>query len=340
MGAGPAGSTCAVALAEAGWRVLLAEGSRLTRARPADTLAPAALRRLSSFLGSQALSPAVAVPCRGVVAQWGAGEPQIADYEFDPNGLGGTVMRPALDRLLFERAKAAGVDARLGWFELRRGEEKARGLTRVDFVTDDGAVTESARMIVNATGRNSTLPGGERIYGDSRLAYWTILPAARTDQMLWVEKTADDWWYLVQLPDGSAQLVMVTSCRATKGGAIDRKGFFEERFECCRFLREALPDKLPDEFRVSGGDARVSRLIPPVAGNCLSIGDASCACDPLSGQGWLRAFESASAATQAITGVLASGHRTALDDFARTLERAGHDHLLESSRYHAVAASS
>jgi 2-polyprenyl-6-methoxyphenol hydroxylase-like FAD-dependent oxidoreductase len=325
VGGGPAGSVCAASLARRGWQVLLAEAGDFSKPRPAETLGPAAVRLLERLAWVK--RDDTAGVCRGVLAKWGAAEAEVRDYELEQCEAGWIVRRPEIDRLLFARAGCVGVATRLRWRCLGVRVDGTDTVS-VEFSTPAGAHQEAARFVVEATGRHPMGGGASRVHLDRQVAYFTTVGAAlETHDLLWVESAEAGWWYLIGL-SGGAQLVFVTEARPRSAGPGARVAFFEEQFERTRLLRPLFPE--PPRFEaIRACDARAARPGHAPPDRVLRIGDAAGSADPLSGQGWAQALESALAGADVVSGCLVGAGSLDRAAFERSAA-ARHDHHLET----------
>src|SRR4051794_13886622 len=107
VGAGPAGSALALALARSGHSVILVEASHFDRPRIGETLAPDVeplLRRLGVWQRFGELAP---LPSWGVRSHWVAEQIDTQPYFGHPYGQGWHVDRRAVDQLLAAAAEDA-----------------------------------------------------------------------------------------------------------------------------------------------------------------------------------------------------------------------------------------
>ena len=167
MGGGPAGSTAATLVADAGLKTLLVERERMPRFHVGESLMPETywtLRRLG-VLDRLRLEPFT----RKVGVQFVDGDGKISQpflfAEHDPRDCVQTwhVERAAFDKLLFERAAEAGAECH----DCTRASHvrlSASPPHRVEIKKAGGPTSEvSARVVIDATGQQSLLANRLRL---------------------------------------------------------------------------------------------------------------------------------------------------------------------------------
>jgi flavin-dependent dehydrogenase len=162
VGAGPAGSLAAIALARSGARVLLVDRARFPRDKLCgDTLNPGAMRVLDRF-GLRAAVEAVSRPLEGMLLTGNGGVQVRGTYG---RGLMARALtRRVLDQLLVEAAIAAGAQFQDGvrvhepMVDESGGRTTVRGavLCRTDG-TGPSRLRVPAQITIAADGRHSTL---------------------------------------------------------------------------------------------------------------------------------------------------------------------------------------
>jgi flavin-dependent dehydrogenase len=156
IGGGPAGASCAIALARSGRRVLLLERETIARPRMGESLSPAAVRHLEAIGLGDHLAKAGFVIKTG--AKFFAG-PGAASWTVR-YGTGGTraihVRREELDGMLLAQAAESGVWVRHGCrvSGIRWEGDRARA---VRYQVADEPAEATARWVVDAGGRQCVI---------------------------------------------------------------------------------------------------------------------------------------------------------------------------------------
>ena len=211
IGGGPAGCAAALSLRELRpeLSVLVAEGTSYGATRLGEVLSPAA-RSLLEHLGVAAAFDEegfVAAPGTGVV--WGSVELTDNPSLFSARGDGTHLDRARFDAMLAREAERRGAVVRSG--AKLSGSDAVPGGWQLTFSDDS---TETARFIIDATGRTATFARarGARIQAEDRLTGFARFCAteAGSDPRMIVEACPDGWWYTAPLPGGTRVVTFLT----------------------------------------------------------------------------------------------------------------------------------
>jgi 2-polyprenyl-6-methoxyphenol hydroxylase-like FAD-dependent oxidoreductase len=281
-GGGPAGLAAAIAARERGLSVVIADVCQPPIEKPCgEGLLPdalAALRRLGVTVGPQA-----SYPFRGIRF---LGGDAVAEASF-PDGCGLGIRRPALHRLLVERAVRAG--ARLVW------NARVSGISP-DGVVLDGVMVRS-RWIIGADGVNSRIRRwaglGRCTHDTSRFGFrrhYRVAPWSDCVEIYW--GYAGQFYITPVSPQEICAVFLSQDRRLRMDDALP--GFPELQAR----LRGAVA---ADAERGAISVSRRFRAV--VRGRVALIGDASASVDAVTGQGLCLAFRQA----WALADALASG---------------------------------
>ena len=354
VGAGPAGSATALALARRGWRVALLERTRFEQPRIGESLAPNVqepLRALGLWPAFMALAP---LPSWGTVSVWGDAVAQSHSHLHNPYGCGWHVDRRAFDRMLADAAAVAGAHVVEGVAVKRsRYRDGAWWLDTMSHATQSEAEHQPivARVLIDATGRRAHVAralGAKRMLFDRLVGVavqWAGIDATEREHLL-VETARDGWWYSAPLPQGAH-----VDCDAMIAMLMTDA-------DLCARLRLTEPDRWQDVLRLSqttrqrlNGAHLISRPIVHCAhsqrlrrdgatteGPWLAVGDATLAVDPISGSGVLRALRTARAAVDAVNEILARplSAQNVLAAYEDERDKECTTYLLERAQYYAA----
>ena len=293
MGGGPAGAACAIACAQPGLTVGLAERDAEPRDKPGEALHPGVEPLLSQLgVSSAELEGVTGARFPGVWSAWG-GPPVFQPFGEDEAGpwLGYQVRRSAFEALLLDRAVQAGVQRRQGAAEavLHDGE-------RVIGARVDGKDIP-ARITIDATGparwltRRLDLASRERSprllarYGYVR----GDIPERRDAPLIAAD--AEGWTWIARIDGDLHQWVRLDFDGRTRAR--------DWRPEALAGLNEARPTR--------GAEVAWRRAERTAGPGWMLIGDAAASLDPASSHGVLKALMSGVAAAGSIAAVLKQG---------------------------------
>jgi flavin-dependent dehydrogenase len=332
-GGGPAGSAAAIALAQAGRRVVLADAPVADRDRlkVGESLPPAARPLLMDLGLLETVESGGHLRSCATSAAWGSTRLVANDFVFDPNGHGWHLDRQRFDRSLRVVAAGAGVDVRVGATASVCGRW-VRGW-RVG-LGDRGEV--HARALVDATGRRAALAraiGARRERSDRLVGVFGSAPArpGDVDARTLVEAMPDGWWYTALVPGRRRVAVLLSDADLVPPDVRTPAGFLSA-LGCTDHIGPLLAD---GAIEPRTEPAHGSRLRPPGGDGWVAVGDAALAFDPLSSQGMTTALYTGLAGARAIDAHL-GGHPQALDDYAARIAAIGAAY--EQNRLHAYAA--
>lgn len=313
IGSGPGGSTCARDLAMSGHAVRLFSMGGGNGPELGETASPALIRLL--WNAGLTLPPSCGQPLDGFAVAW---EDDALFAKSSPAwDVASThaIYRPLFDQWLQEKAAQAG--AEFGEGRVVRAEPDGDGW-RVFVVRDNREECIAARFVVEATGRTSRSlchPQTIRHYSDTLVGVSIDVPSPSGESCdALVEAAEAGWWYALRVGNRRAFISFFTDANnVPPSGKRDR--WWSAKLYSARHIRRmvgSVAGKLP----VRTWDARTSIRSVLWRRNCLAIGDAAWAIDPLSGAGVEEAVRSGIAAGKAISEAFRSESDESLRDFS------------------------
>lgn len=301
IGAGPAGSACAISLrAHApSLSVALIEASHFEEPRHGETLSPAARPMLRHLGVLDAFRAAGHAEVHGTAAAWGGEAVQENDYFFLARGPGWHLDRARFDALLAEHAATRGATLMLDTSVREAVRDEGWQLT---LSTGD---TLSAGFLVDATGSAaiaSRFCGAHVEPVDHLVSFGRFFDdAAGADRRTVVESFEDGWWYTAALPGGQRFVACMTDGRVARRLGLHDAASWHRLLAAMPLLsgitRDCVP-RTPLAARACG-----SQRLDVVAGDdWLAAGDAASRLDPLSSAGITKALRSGIFASYAIAG--------------------------------------
>ena len=301
IGGGPAGATCALALARAGVDVKLVYWGGY--APGGIELVSGRARHFIEQYRPDFFSEAVqGIEIHETVSLWDTAEPVIFNAMFNPWGAGVAIERPLLDEALRNLAFSAGStiipDAKVVGVE--RQHDKWRLILRPSQEAPSNETTSGAgeraiygRFIVLATGRVPlSFFDHAAVSEPSQIALMASFQARMTPgHTFYIEGTSRGWWYA--LPAGKDYFAgFCIERNELKQRQSRLKDFFFQELQRTRLLAP-LTAGASDQRPISGRTAGATTF-PAMGGDAwIAVGDATAAPDPLSGTGIEWAIESA-----------------------------------------------
>ena len=290
VGGGPAGSTAAALLAQAGLRTLLFERERFPRPHVGESLLPATLALLEQTGALPAVASEGFVKKAGATMCWGrTAEPWSWHFRETnrrfPHAY--QVWRPRFDQILLDHARACGADVREGVAVRQVRFENERG---VGVTLQEGAKV-AAKMVVDASGQRSLLATERRwkrwdsffrnlaVYGYFRDCPHLPPP---DDGNIFIESVAEGWLWKIPLAGGTSSIGAVVD-RETGAKAIRALGlreFLQQQIASAPRIAAMVGSREADGEPVAVRDWSYASTRMAGPGYVL-LGDAACFVDPL-----------------------------------------------------------
>ena len=313
VGGGPAGTSCARALARGGasvtllhWGGYAPSGIELVSGRARHLIE----RSLPGFF--QQAVHGVEIP--ETISLWDTAEPVTFNAMFNPWGAGVAVERVLLDAALRGIASEEGVavveDAKVE--EISRESEGWRLAVRSPVHSgalpsgDDEIPLLFARHLVLATGRAAGQFFDRQLSTEtsepSRIALMTFMhaPAGSPARALYVEAVENGWWYALPAVSGSFFIALCIERDVLKRRRMTLKAYFMQELSASRLLGPLFREGILDDRALTGRNAGAAASASMAGEGWLAVGDAAYAPDPLSGMGLELAIESGESAASAL----------------------------------------
>jgi flavin-dependent dehydrogenase len=311
LGAGPAGSCCALRLLQLGYRVTLVERARFPRAQIGESLTPG-IAGILDLLGVRAQADALPRMAGPAWLVWEHADPAPRAAA----GANAMVDRASFDEVLFRAVAARG--GRCLQAAAMAGLSGAPGAWQVRLATAHGIETVGARFVVDATGRRNSGGAMRTPTAAQLLALWTDLDRGPCAHL--VEACPDGWLWGAARPDGRFRIMAFADPASVRGRDA-------ERWLAAQLARSRL-------FAVAAGALRPGAVHACAATPAFSeaawqpgvvrTGDAAFCIDPLSSSGVEKALRFSLQAAVAVHTVLA-------DAGDENLARTFYEHRLAES---------
>jgi 2-polyprenyl-6-methoxyphenol hydroxylase-like FAD-dependent oxidoreductase len=296
-GGGPSGLAAAIALAERGVSVTIADPAGGIAARRGEVMPQAAAAILDRLgLGDVLMS---ALPIEDVASRWGAAGLQAHGRSPGLALHGWGIDRRELSRLMLRRLATSGIHLREARVSAHR--RTAEGW-QVRLTSPGGTAIARARYLIDATGRPARIArrqGATLLQGPDLVALvWRT--ATTHPARLLCEAVPGGWWYSVPQPGGGT-LGFMTGADRAKELSRAPEAFLASSRGSLRLIVVAA--SLAPPRLMIGRSALLDRMCGP---GWLATGDAAAAFDPIASQGLFNAlsggFFAGHAAADAVAG--------------------------------------
>ena len=320
VGAGPAGSSAAILLAERGWSVTLLDKAAFPRPKICgEYLSPEAARILDGLGVLKAIDQAGAQPLRGMKIVAPNGTTLDGLYPTSGRWRGYrdhalALPREALDRILVDRAKGLPIDVR----ERHRVTgllREAGAVTGVVAQDEDGRELEiPARLVVGTDGRASVVASSLGLMRPHRLRRMALiqhvsgLDGIEDRGEIYVDPP--DYAILNPVAPGLVNLGLVVPLGHARPFARRLDTFFHARLRQLRHLEPRLRG-MKVEGRLMAMGPLAYRVGEPQAAGVMLAGDAAGFYDPFTGEGLYTALRSAELLTETAHAALGRGDLSA-----------------------------
>jgi flavin-dependent dehydrogenase len=325
IGAGPAGSSCAIRLAKNGLKVLLAEQKKFPRPKLCgEFISPECLAHFSELGVLEKMSSGGGVPITRTVFYARSGRSVTVPSEWLSSGsLALGLSRAQMDHILLLQAAAFGVEV--------LEETTATGLLRDDGEKVCGVVMRSrsgrsfsvnAELVIDATGRSRILarfadPTAKKRRADF-VAFKTHLSGAATPATdCEIYSYRDGYGGSSLVENGLTNLCFIIKAAIARQYGSDAEQVLRNVVFTNRQAKRSLGEaKIVDPWLAVPIENYGPADLSPARG-LLSIGDAAGFIDPFTGSGILLSLESSRIAAAVIAAFGASDFHALIDEYRR-----------------------
>jgi len=300
VGAGPAGSSCAALLSQAGMRVMLCDRAKFPRHKICgDCINPQAWP-LFEFLGiGDKLRQTGPQVIDGIRITNANGFPLAIPYTGSPNRPFVTIRRSDLDFILLHQAEKNGANVlesttvrdvmeTNGKWRIKTSSKLRNSQLQTDYISD---------LLIGADGRNSLI--AQRIGNQSRLCtsgkdrigmQWFTKHQPQISSHIELFLSHLGYFGLVNVDKQTANLAMVTTANTTQMANHNLSGFLQEIHKSNPVVAERKLDLTPQgaistAFPIEPTRCSANRQ------NAFLIGDAAQTVEPFTGEGVLLAIQ-------------------------------------------------
>jgi len=325
IGGGPAGSTAAALVAEAGFSTLLVERGCFPRYHIGESLMPETYWTLAR-LGVLEQMKHSAYPKKysvQFVSHTGRESQPFYFTDCDDHESAQTwqVLRSQFDQMLFENSAAKGADCRDNTrvLDVRFEGDRATGVRIQDA---DGQTRDiGGRVIIDASGQQSLVANklGIRLENPDlrKAAIWGYYRGARRDEgidegatIILRTQSKKAWFWYIPLPENIVSVgVVADKDYLLKGRGTPAEVFAEELADCPPVMERVAAAELVEAVRVAREFSYMAEK--PSGDGWVLVGDAHGFLDPIYSSGVFLALKSAEMAADCVIEGLRSGDTSA-----------------------------
>lgn len=311
IGAGPAGSACALALVQRGVSdVVLIEASDFSQFCIGESIPPESLRLFQSLEIDQAFLREGHAPCYGSCSYWGSDKRGYNDHLLNPLGHGWHLDRRKFNQFLARQAQIRGVDLRINT-TLKEVVTTASSAYELHLATQTAGMSGHSQIyadfVIDASGSRAVFA---RKCGSQKLRAEALICLARRfsikdaqlekNGLTHLEAVQHGWWYAANLPDKTLLLALYSDAETIKRLQLQQVHAWEAQLALAPHTHQLARSGKPLSAHILSYPAPVYCLDQLHGANWLAIGDAASACDPLTSQGIYKAISNAIAAADVI----------------------------------------
>jgi flavin-dependent dehydrogenase len=314
MGGGPAGSTAAALVAQAGYSTLLVEREAMPRFHVGESLMPETYWTFQRLGVLDRMKNSEFVKKHSVQFVSASGKESqpffFEDHDPGENSQTWQVERADFDKMLFDNAAEKGADCfdQTRVLEVLFDGQRSVGVRLQNSQGETRDVT--ARVVVDATGQQALIANRlglcERLPHLKKAAIWTYYENARRDPdrnagatIIFHTKTKEAWFWFIPLSRNITSIGVVGDHEFILKGRGAPEQVFAEELQNCAALTERLQDaRQVDGFRVAKEFSYRTRQ--HAGDGWVLIGDAFGFIDPIYSSGVFFALKTGEMAADAI----------------------------------------
>lgn len=306
IGAGPAGSSCAIALLKAGFKVQLLDNSKTGKFHIGESIPPDMNLLLKNLGVYESFLAETHEPCYGSCSYWGSELRGYNDSLLSPYGHGWHLDRQKFNQFLVEEASKLGAiilrnctyknstKTESGYHLFMEGKNKQFDPIEADFVID-------------ASGTRSVFASE---YGSTQIKDTSLVclgmrfrnkGGREISKLTHLESTENGWWYAARIPDENLLVTLYTTSEVVKNLELHKLENWVNLLQQAPNTSHWIRGMEPIETKMIGFKAPSFCLSSVVGEAWMAIGDAATCFDPITSQGIIKSVTQGIRAAEIIT---------------------------------------
>lgn len=308
IGGGPAGSSCAIALARLGIKeVVVIESGRHDQFKIGESIPPESKTLLRDLGIWNAFKAEEHDPCYGSCSYWGDDKRGYNDFLLSPYGHGWHLDRNRFDRFLLQEAEKAGTHCLLDTQYKQASKLSTGGFELMLENSNQKKFTIKAKLVVDATGSRSLFAlqqGSKKIHSEPLvcLAARFKFDSNKTlvSKLTQIEAFEYGWWYAARLPCDTFLVGLYTDALTIKERQLQQVGIWKELLDQLPVISQSTRTMQLKKETFKGFPAPSFCLDKIVGRHWIAIGDAASSYDPITSQGIMKSMSNGILAAQTL----------------------------------------
>ncbi|ARV14113.1 tryptophan 7-halogenase [Polaribacter sp. SA4-12] len=340
IGGGPAGISCALALAKQGVKdILVVEAGDYSKFVIGESIPPNSKRVLNSLGVFKDFLKENHLPCFGVCSYWGDDKRGYNDTVLSPFGHGWHLDRRRFNQFFSEQAQKNGVVVKTN-ATFKKSSQLKNGNFIVSYIKDDKEVQVTSKFVVDASGTRSLFAkqqGSIPIEGESLICLIRRFKINDTDKissLTRIEAVENGWWYGAKLPNNEVLITFYTNQETLKRTKLSQVNHWMDALNKTVSIKKGVQETMALDKNIKGFPVRSFCLDKITGNNWLAIGDAASAYDPITSRGIYKSLTDGQYAAECIVEKL-NNNLDSLVNFDNYVSKNYSNYILERAHYYA-----
>ncbi len=338
IGAGPAGSSCAIVLRRKGVRkVVLVDAPKKDRFQIGESIPPDMNRVLRELGIRPNFVQQGHDPCYGSCSWWGSELRGYNDTILSPHGHGWHLDRARFNTSMQEEALASGADL-LNRFTFESVEKHNDGFN-LTLKNEEGRLQQlESDAVVDASGSRAVFArsqGSVKLHDRPLICLGLRFGGKHTaglSALTHLESVMEGWWYAARIPGGQVLVTLYSNAATVKQLELQQLGNWIKQLQAAPQTSRWVQRLEPLDEKLLAFPAPSFRLDTVGGARWTAIGDAATTFDPITSNGIIKAVTHGMQAAELIVGHL-NGHSDALARFDEIVKQQ-HAHYLAMRRHY------
>lgn len=339
IGGGPAGTSCAIALAKQGIQdILVMEAGDYSKFIIGESIPPNSKRILNSLGVFKEFLKENHLPCYGVCSYWGDDKRGYNDTILSPYGHGWHLDRKKFNLFLAKQAQQNGVIVETN-ADFKKGVALENGNYQINYTQKDKEMQVISKFVVDASGSRSVFAkeqGSVPVQGESLICLGRRFKINDTDKissLTRIEAVENGWWYGAKLPNDEMLIAFYTDQETLKQTKLHQVDYWMKALNTTVSIKDGVQETLAIDKNIKGFLAPSFCLDKITGSNWLALGDAASAYDPITSRGIYKSLTDGGYAAACISKIL-HNETNSLADFEAYISQNYSDYLLERTHYY------